>query len=87
MHISVITPEEEYFQGKIESVKVPGTSGEFQVLKGHAPIVSSLVEGKVEIRQEGGKTMSFQIVGGFVEVLDDAVALLVNGITNSSKPQ
>ena len=49
MTITVLTPDREIFQGNIDSVKVPGSSGEFQVLKNHAPIVSSLDEGLVTL--------------------------------------
>ncbi len=49
MNITILTPEKEIFQGAITSVRVPGTSGEFQVLSNHAPIVSSLEAGNVEV--------------------------------------
>ena len=84
MHISVLTPDEEYFQGEIESVTVPGSAGEFQVLPNHAAIVSSLSAGKVEIREVGGKQMVIEITGGFIEVLSDAVSLLVDGINSKN---
>ena len=54
MHITVLTPDKTIFDGNITSVKVPGTLGQFQVLKNHAPIVSSLDEGKVTIITDSG---------------------------------
>ncbi|MEM1216885.1 MAG: F0F1 ATP synthase subunit epsilon [Bacteroidota bacterium] len=99
MNIAVLTPDRDIFQGAISSVKVPGVNGEFQVLNNHAPIVSALEEGKVEIVTAGGeytyfdlddnasKTASgagqqvaFLIEGGFVEVLNNEVSLLVQGV-------
>ncbi len=99
MNISVLTPEQEIFHGTITSVKVPGTSGEFQVLRNHAPIVSSLEAGKVtivvaagehriydmesgEIKQadEPGQHVELEISGGFIEVLNNEVSLLVRGL-------
>ncbi len=96
MQINVLTPERELFAGKIVSVKVPGASGRFQVFKNHAPIVSSLTEGTIEMvtevgsyryfdpeegdikkASEPGKVVAFQIEGGFVEVLNNNVTLLV----------
>lgn len=53
MHISVLTPDREIFEGNIVSVKVPGTLGQFQVLRNHAPIVSSLENGFIEIVTDG----------------------------------
>ena len=49
MYINILTPDREVFKGEIVSVKVPGTQGAFQVLKNHAPIVSSLEAGVVTI--------------------------------------
>ncbi len=100
MTIHVLTPDKEVFTGRITSVKVPGTQGEFQVLRNHAPIVSSLEAGKVEMvtssgvhrildtetgvietREEPGRKVTFNIQGGFIEVLNNEVSLLVSGIT------
>ena len=44
MKLVVLTPEKEYFNGEIEAIKVPGVAGSFEILKGHAPIVSALTE-------------------------------------------
>lgn len=78
MNLTVLTPGKEIFTGVIDSVKVPGTIGEFEVRKGHAAIVSSLKKGKVKIKSEG-KTIVFSIDNGFLEVLRDEVSLLVQG--------
>ena len=76
MECTVITPEKQLFNGRVQSVKVPGTKGQFQILKGHAPIVSSLEGGTVEVVAEGGTKQSFEIVRGFVEVLRDEVSVI-----------
>lgn len=49
MYLEIVTPEEVVFGAEVEAVKVPGISGEFQMLNHHAPIVSLLVEGEVKI--------------------------------------
>lgn len=49
MHLEVITPENKIFTGEVEAVQLPGLDGSFQVLKGHAPIISALSEGKVKV--------------------------------------
>ena len=79
MHISVLTPDKEIFDGNITSVKVPGVSGQFEVLNNHAPIVSALGEGQVRLIQENGEKITFGIEKGFIEVLKNKVALLVQG--------
>ncbi len=80
MTITVLSPDKEYFTGEISSVKVPGISGEFEVLQNHAPIVSALHEGPVLIRKQDGDSLSFKIKRGFIEVLSNEVSLLVQGI-------
>ena len=79
MHISVLTPDKEIFDGQITSVKVPGVSGQFEVLNNHAAIVSALGEGQVRLIMENGEKMTFGIEKGFIEVLKNKVALLVQG--------
>ncbi len=79
MELVVLTPEREIFNGGINSVKVPGANGQFEILKGHAPIVSSLVTGPVRIINANGETITFNIDKGFVEVLRNEVSLLVQG--------
>jgi F-type H+-transporting ATPase subunit epsilon len=64
MKISVLTPEREIFQGTVTSVKVPGTLGEFQVLKNHAPIVSSLEAGVIHVVTAQGEYRYFDQESG-----------------------
>lgn len=80
MNLVVLTPEREVFNGSITSVKVPGVNGQFEILNGHAPIVSSLNKGTVRIVDSNGSTKSFGISQGFVEVLYNEVSLLVQGV-------
>ena len=80
MNLSVLTADQSIFEGAITSIKVPGVLGQFQVLKNHAPIVSALQAGKVEIKKESGESMSFDIAMGFIEVLNNEVSLLVQGV-------
>ena len=85
MELIVLTPEKEIFHGDINSVKVPGANGQFEILKGHAPIVSSLVTGPVRIINVSGERTVFNITKGFVEVLGNEVSLLVQGVEEISE--
>ena len=49
MFLEVVSPEATIFSGEVDSVVVPGVNGEFQMLKNHAPIVSLLRAGSVQI--------------------------------------
>ena len=82
MNISVLTPEKELYKGSINSISVPGVDGSFQVLRNHAPIVSALTKGGVSIKRADGKFITFTIERGFIEVLNNEIALLVQGTEN-----
>ena len=81
MNLVILTPEKEIFRGEITSVKVPGTSGQFEILSNHAAIVSSLTEGEVRILDTAGKKLQYNISRGFIEVINNEVSLLVRGLT------
>lgn len=77
MNLVVLTPSRQIFEGEISSVKVPGIGGQFEILKGHAPIVSALGEGVITVKDTSGTATTYDISKGFVEVLGKEVALLV----------
>jgi F-type H+-transporting ATPase subunit epsilon len=49
MQLEIITPEAQVFEGEAEAVQFPGLDGSFQVLNGHAPIISALAKGDVKV--------------------------------------
>lgn len=49
MHLEIITPETKIFKGEANAVLLPGMDGFFQVLNGHAPIISGLNKGSVKV--------------------------------------
>ena len=67
MTLEILSPERTLFSGEVESVTLPGTLGEFTVLRHHAPLISSLTAGEVRFRQKGG----------FVEVKKDEVSVCI----------
>ena len=81
MVVEIYTPDQLIFQGEAASVTVPGTSGSFEVLKDHAPIISTLEDGKVTVRT-GKETQTFTIKGGVVEVKENKVVVLAEGLAD-----
>lgn len=79
----MLTPEKEIYQGQIQSVKVPGTNGSFEILNNHAPIVAALGKGEVRIQDASGAKKTYIIQKGFIEVLKNEVSLLVTGVTEA----
>ena len=76
LQLRVVSPEKVEYNGAVESVLVPGTAGQFEILNDHAPIISTLQNGTVEyVNSEGSNLLKIQ--GGFVEVQKNVVSLCV----------
>lgn len=80
MKIEIITPDKKIFEGDIKSVRVPGKKGSFQVLKDHAPIISTLEKGPVIIVDTDGNQTTYEVDGGVIEVKANKIILLVDSI-------
>ncbi|MEZ4906308.1 MAG: ATP synthase F1 subunit epsilon [Saprospiraceae bacterium] len=80
MELIVLSPEKEFFKGSVKSVTVPGTAGEFEVLENHAPLISSLSNGEVKIKNLNGDISVFQIEGGFIEIIENELAILAQNV-------
>jgi F-type H+-transporting ATPase subunit epsilon len=80
MKIEIITPDKKIFDGEIRSVRVPGKKGSFQVLKDHAPIISTLENGTVRIVDQENKEITYEISGGVIEVKANKIILLADSV-------
>ncbi len=76
LKLRIVSPEKVVYDGDVESVVVPGTVGSFEILNNHAPIISSLTDGKVVYTNRQG-SVTLEIHGGFVEVKQNEVNLCV----------
>jgi len=81
--IEIITPDKKVYSGDIRSVRVPGRKGSFQVLKDHAPIISTLEGGPVIITDEQDNEVRFEITGGVIEVKKNRIILLADAVIQS----
>lgn len=79
MYLELVTPDKKVFEGDVISGTFPGSNGGFQVLKNHAPLISSLGKGDVVIKTQNGEE-TFTVNGGVVEVLNDKVIVLAESI-------
>lgn len=74
--MKIVSPEKVVFDGAVERVVVPGTSGEFEILTDHAPIISTLEKGKLVYQDSEGRH-ELMVNGGFVEVQKNNVNICV----------
>jgi len=81
MFLEIITPDKKVFAGEVTAVTVPGIKGSMQILKNHAPIISTLSNGKLKIKS-ATETKSFDVKGGVVEVQNDKVVVLAEAINS-----
>ncbi|MCJ0742419.1 ATP synthase F1 subunit epsilon [Pedobacter montanisoli] len=79
MNLEILTPDKKVYEGEVTAVTVPGTSGSFQILKDHAPIISTLEDGPVIVKNSSHEEI-FNIKGGVVEVLDNKIIVLAEAI-------
>ena len=74
--LEIVTPEKMVFSGNIEEVTVPGSEGEFGVLRGHASLLSSVDVGELNFTKDSKKTY-YAISTGYAEVTSSKVTILV----------
>ncbi|MBQ8061533.1 MAG: hypothetical protein IJ205_06315 [Bacteroidales bacterium] len=77
IHLEIISPEGKILCQDTDRVELPGVNGRFVVLKDHAPLVSSLVEGEIVFGISEGKDGVVPIFSGFVEVCENHVIACV----------
>ena len=75
VHFSLVSPERELFSGEVDQVDAPGTEGDFGVLAGHAPFMTTLKEGQVTV-YDGQARRTFSIHGGFADVTPEGLTIL-----------
>ena len=78
MILEIITPEKKAFSGEVNSVKFPGVSGGFEILKNHAPIISALTKGDIRIITSDNKTETLTINGGVIEMQNNKIIVLAD---------
>jgi F-type H+-transporting ATPase subunit epsilon len=76
-HFELVSPEKLLFSGDVEQVDVPGAEGDFGVLAGHAPMVTTLRPGILTVHGAGGE-QKIVVLGGFAEVSTNGLTVLAD---------
>jgi F-type H+-transporting ATPase subunit epsilon len=79
LHIEIATPEKLVIDQQADYAEIPGKDGYMGILPGHAALLSELGEGKLTLTT-AGKSESFQVTGGYVEVRDNHVRVLADRV-------
>ena len=79
LHLSIVTPTGQIFDGQVKMVTLPGSEGEFGVLPGHADTVSLLGPGVIEVIMKNDEKEYVAVNWGYVKVNEKCVDALVDG--------
>jgi len=84
LKVRLVTPDRILVDQTVEAVEVPGKNGYFEVLYGHAPLLSEIGAGEVRLHGGEGGDQRYSVARGFVEVLPDRVTILAE---SAQKPE
>ncbi len=77
-HFELVSPERQLMSEEVEMVVVPGTEGDFGVLKDHAPFISTIRPGYIDVTKVGGETVKVFIEGGFADTGPNGLTVLAD---------
>ncbi len=80
IHLQVITPIKLVVDDRVDEVVAPGEMGEFGVLPGHVPFITTLAEGELKYKKAGVEK-KLTVEGGLAEVRDDKVTVLTDRVS------
>jgi len=81
LHFELVTPEKLVRADEVHMVVVPGVEGEFGVMAGHAPFMTTLKDGELKVYKTAGSSYeSITVSGGFAEVGDNGLAVLAESV-------
>ena len=77
LHFELVTPEKLVLSEEVHMVVVPGSEGEFGVLEGHAPFMSTVKDGEIKVYATANATpCTITVEGGFAEVSEKGLTVL-----------
>ena len=84
MKVDIVTPDRSLFSGEVDMITLPGTLGQMGILRGHAPLLSTLDIGEIILHQ-GNNQQFVAVAGGVVEVRPDKVTILADAAESSTE--
>ncbi|HET7498732.1 MAG TPA: ATP synthase F1 subunit epsilon [Candidatus Eisenbacteria bacterium] len=74
----LVTPQRIVFEGPVVSIQAPGSEGYLGVLAHHAPLITMLKDGRLEMRDPSGRVTAWHVTGGFLEVSNNRASALAD---------
>ena len=82
IRVEIVTPDRKLFSGDVDMVTLPGSAGQMGILRGHAPLLSTLDIGEI-VLHKGADTQYIAVSGGVAEVRPDKVTILADTAESS----
>jgi F-type H+-transporting ATPase subunit epsilon len=76
--LRLVTPQKLLLEAEVSYIQAPGSEGYLGVLAHHAPLITALKEGKLEVKDPGGRLTTYHVTGGFLEVSDNRATVLAD---------
>jgi F-type H+-transporting ATPase subunit epsilon len=80
LYLEIVTPKKIVFEGDVRSFYAPGIKGNFQILPNHAPLISSLVPGKIKVSNLDGTEIIYTISSGTAEISKGKITILAEAV-------
>ena len=85
LHLTVLTPERAVLEMDVYSLVAPGAAGYLGVLKNHAPLITTLVPGKLTVKDPSGTPAVYAVGGGFMEISNNQVTILADTMESAEE--
>jgi F-type H+-transporting ATPase subunit epsilon len=85
MRLDFVSQDHMVFSGEVTEIMAPGIEGQLGILPRHAPLMTILNPGEVEVRGENGEPLYFAVSGGWMEVMPDKVTILARTAERSDE--
>jgi F-type H+-transporting ATPase subunit epsilon len=85
LHLELVAPAGRVFEGEVEMVVLPATTGELGILPRHAPLVAQLSIGKLRVLKPGGEWVAFAVAEGFAKIQSNQVIVLADAAEEASQ--
>jgi len=85
LYMELVAPAGRVFEGEVEMVVLPATTGELGILSRHAPLVAQLSIGRLRVLRPGGEWLNFAVAEGFAKVQFNRVIVLADAAEEAAQ--